>query len=74
MEDPTYWRSVRDRMTGKEVILTQQQMSIIKRLQSSHFPQEQYDQYEVRLHPLLQTTPTILSFYSHMLISSVVKL
>lgn len=47
MEDPAYWQSVRDKLTGREVILTEQQMSLVQRIQSSHFPEDQYDQYEV---------------------------
>ena len=49
MEDPTYMRTVRDKMTGREVVLTEQQMRLVQRLQSSHFPAEGYDQYEVWL-------------------------
>ena len=71
MEDPTYWRTVRDKLTGREVLLTDKQMSLVQRLQSSHFPESHYDQYEVR--PSCQkaglTSLPLLS--SHMLISSV---
>ena len=49
MEDPAYWRTVRDKMTGREVVLTEEQMSLVQRLQNSHFPEGHYDQYEVRL-------------------------
>lgn len=53
MEDPTYWRAVRDKLTGREVVLTEQQLQLVQRLQSSHFPEDGYDQYEVRLSPSL---------------------
>lgn len=49
MEDPDYWRSVRDKLTGREVVLTQQQMQLVQRIQRSHFPEDGYDQYEVSL-------------------------
>ena len=38
-------------MTGREVVLTEQQMRLVHRLQASNFPEEQYDQYEVSSTP-----------------------
>ena len=58
MEDPAYWRTVRDKLTGREVVLTEEQMSLVQRLQSSHFPEGHYDQYEVRL-PFQKTSFTL---------------
>ena len=53
MEDPAYWRTVRDKATGREVVLTEQQMKLVQRLQSSQFPEEDYNQYEVGSSPSL---------------------
>ena len=63
MEDPAYWRTVRDKTTGREVVLTQQQMELVQRLQSSHFPEEGYDQYEVSIYfsISLATCPPLIS-------------
>ena len=47
MEDPDYWRTVRDKVTGREVVLTEQQMKLVQKLQHSKFPEDSYDQYEV---------------------------
>ena len=47
MEDPAYWRSVRDKVTGRDVVLTEQQLSLVQRIQTSQFPEDHYDQYEV---------------------------
>lgn len=49
MDDPNYWRSVRDRVTGREVVLTEQQLKAVQRIQQSHFPEDSYDQYEVSI-------------------------
>ena len=76
MEDPAYWRTVRDKNTGREVVLTEQQMKLVQRLQSSHFPQEDYDQYEVRPPPPLSLSlslslrPPLPLHHSHMWTSS----
>ena len=47
MDDPNYWRSVRDKVSGREVVLTEQQLKVVQRIQQSRFPEGSYDQYEV---------------------------
>ncbi|XP_073233221.1 ribosome biogenesis protein bop1-B-like [Porites lutea] len=46
MDDPNYWRTVRDKATMKEVVLSNEELDIINRLQGSQFPNAGYDPYE----------------------------
>lgn len=54
MEDPNFWRTVKDPQTGQNVILTDEDIGLIKRIMSGKNPDEQYSDYEVNL---------IISFY-----------
>ena len=47
MDDPNYWRTVRDKATGKEVVLSDEQIDAIQNLQKSKFPVATTDPYEV---------------------------
>ena len=47
MDDPNYWRTVRDKVTGREVILSDEQLDLIQNLQKSKFPAATTDPYEV---------------------------
>lgn len=46
MDDPNYWRTVQDKSTMKEVVLSNEELDIIDRLQNSKFPSAGYDPYE----------------------------
>lgn len=46
MEDPDYWRTVQDRMTGRDVRLTDEQVALVRRLQSGRFGDMGFDPYE----------------------------
>lgn len=49
MDDPNYWRTVRDSVTGREIVLTDQQIDMVQNLQKSKFPSVgSGDPYEVR--------------------------
>ena len=50
MDDPNYWKTIRDKNTGREVILTDQQIDMIQTLQKSKYPSPISDPYEVQLH------------------------
>ncbi|XP_028919139.1 ribosome biogenesis protein BOP1 [Ornithorhynchus anatinus] len=61
MDDPDYWRTVEDRMTGREVKLTDEQLALVQRLQKGQFGDASFDPYEpavdffsheVRIHPV----------------------
>lgn len=47
MDDPNYWRTVRDKVTGKETVLSDEQIDEIQGLQKSNFPAATSDPYEV---------------------------
>ena len=47
MDDPNYWRTVRDKVTGKETVLFDEQIDEIQGLQKSNFPAATSDPYEV---------------------------
>lgn len=46
MDDPNYWKTVKDSITGKEVVLTDEQIDMIQKLQQSCYPEESVDPYE----------------------------
>ena len=47
MDDPSYWRTVRDKFTGKEVVLSDQQLDMVQRIQRAEYPDASYNPYEV---------------------------
>ena len=47
MENPDYWRTITDKVTGEEIILTDEQIDMIARLQKSSFPETAMDPHEV---------------------------
>lgn len=50
VEDPTSWMSVEDKLTGKDVQLTNEELDIIRRLQQAEIPDGSYDPYEDQIH------------------------
>ncbi|KAK3742734.1 hypothetical protein QZH41_018951, partial [Actinostola sp. cb2023] len=46
MDDPNYWRTVKDKTTMKEVVLSDEELAIIDRIQNLQFPDAGYDPYE----------------------------
>ena len=47
MEDPSYWRTVQNKFTGKDVVLSDQQLDMIQRIQKAEYPDTNYNPYEV---------------------------
>ena len=71
MEDPLYWRTVKDRMTGQNVILTDNDVDLIKRVNKGKFPDPTYNPYEPfidfftyekMIHPVTNRPETKASF------------
>ncbi|KAM6974311.1 ribosome biogenesis protein bop1 [Tautogolabrus adspersus] len=61
MENPDYWRTVQDKQTGSDVVLSDEQVELVKRLQMGHFgdvnfneyqPQVEFFSQDVMLHPV----------------------
>ncbi|ORY07319.1 BOP1NT-domain-containing protein [Basidiobolus meristosporus CBS 931.73] len=46
MDDPDNWRSVEDKLHQQDVVLTDQELDIIRRLQEGRIPDADYDPYE----------------------------
>ncbi|XP_074172636.1 ribosome biogenesis protein BOP1 isoform X2 [Rhinolophus sinicus] len=46
MDDPDYWRTVQDRMTGHDIRLTDEQVALVQRLQRGQFGDVSFDPYE----------------------------
>ncbi|XP_026550362.1 ribosome biogenesis protein bop1-like, partial [Notechis scutatus] len=61
MENPDYWRTVQDKMTGADVKLTDEQVELVNRLQRGQFGDVNFNPYEpavdffssqLRIHPV----------------------
>ncbi|XP_006822853.1 ribosome biogenesis protein bop1-B-like [Saccoglossus kowalevskii] len=46
MENPDYWITVKNKMTGENVVLTDEELDIIERIEKGRYPQVEYDPYE----------------------------
>ncbi|XP_308633.5 ribosome biogenesis protein BOP1 homolog [Anopheles gambiae] len=46
MEDPNFWRTVTDPQTGQKVVLSDEDIGLIKRIMSGRNPDAEYDDYE----------------------------
>lgn len=46
VEDPDSWMSAQDKLMGKDVKLTDEELDIIRRLQNAEIPDSSYDPYE----------------------------
>ncbi|XP_011207973.2 ribosome biogenesis protein BOP1 homolog [Bactrocera dorsalis] len=46
IEDPDFWRSVKDPQTGQEVVLTDADIELIKRINSARVPNPEHNEYE----------------------------
>ncbi|MBZ3890020.1 Ribosome biogenesis protein BOP1 [Sciurus carolinensis] len=46
LDDPDFWRTVKDRMTGQDLRLTDEQVALLQRLQRGQFGDVSFDPYE----------------------------
>lgn len=49
MEDPNFWRTVKDPQTGQDVILSDADIELIKRINSRRIPDSNFDDYTVSI-------------------------
>lgn len=49
MEDPNFWRTVKDPQTGQDVILSEADIDLIKRINSRRVPDANFDDYAVSI-------------------------
>lgn len=47
MEDPNFWRTVKDMQTGQDIVISEADIALIKRINSQRIPDDQYDDYAV---------------------------
>lgn len=47
IEDPDFWRTVKDPQTGQDVVLSQEDLEIIRRIGKQKIPDAQFDDYAV---------------------------
>ncbi|CAG9853736.1 unnamed protein product [Phyllotreta striolata] len=45
MEDPDFWRTVKDPQTGQDVVLSDEDINLIKRITAQKIPDETFDEY-----------------------------
>ncbi|KAJ8936837.1 hypothetical protein NQ314_012153 [Rhamnusium bicolor] len=45
MEDPDFWRTVKDPQTGQDVVLSEEDIQIIKRIRAQKIPDVTFDEY-----------------------------
>lgn len=71
MDDPNYWRTVVNKLTGQKVVLSNDDVDIIKRIQLGKHPNKNEDlykpwvdffSYETMIHPLSNRPPDKRSF------------
>lgn len=71
MDDPDYWRTVKDKSTGQNVVLSDEDVDLIQRLQQGRYPSATYDPYEPfedifshekMIHPVTSHPPQKRSF------------
>jgi ribosome biogenesis protein ERB1 len=46
MDDKDAWKSVYDKLEGKDVVLSKEELKMLKRIQQHQFPDSQFDPYE----------------------------
>ena len=46
MDDPDFWRTVQDKMTGRDLRLTDEQVALVHRLQRGQFGDSGFNPYE----------------------------
>lgn len=64
MEDPNFWRTVKDPQTGQDVILSDADIELIKRINAKRIPDANYDDYAVSVCLPLLCLTDISSLYS----------
>lgn len=71
LDDPNYWRTVRDRLTGQKVVITDEDAELVKRIKKGYVPDPNYNPYpefvdfftyEKMIHPISNRPPTKAMF------------
>ncbi|XP_049607732.1 ribosome biogenesis protein bop1 [Syngnathus scovelli] len=76
MENPDYWRTVHDKQTGSDIVLSDEQVELVKRLQRGQFGDANFDEFQpsvdfftndVMLHPVTNRPADKRSFIPSLL-------
>lgn len=49
MDDPNFWRTVKDPQSGQNVVLSDEDINLIKRIKAQKNPDGEFDEYAVSL-------------------------
>lgn len=49
MEDPDFWRTVKDPQTGQDVVLSENDIKLIHRIQAQKIPDDAFEEFGVSL-------------------------
>lgn len=63
MEDPNFWRTVKDPQTGQDIILSEADIDLIKRINSQRIPDQNFDEYAVRFFFITNLFCKLIFFY-----------
>lgn len=47
LDDPDFWRTVKDPQTGQDVVLSDADVALIRRIQAQKIPDDTFDEYAV---------------------------
>lgn len=53
MDDPNFWRTVKDPQTGQDVVLSEEDIKLIRRIKEQKIPEGAFDEYAVIINSLL---------------------
>lgn len=53
LDDPDFWKTVKDPQTGQDVVLSEDDIQVIQRLKAGKIPDVSFDEYAVSKHTLL---------------------
>lgn len=53
MDDPNFWRTVKDPQTGQDVVLSEEDINLIRRIKAQQIPDGAFDEYAVSIWNIL---------------------
>lgn len=67
MEDPDFWRTIKDHQTGQDVVLSEADIELITRIQKQRVPDAQFDEYAVSrfnlsINCIIKITPSPIGY------------
>lgn len=59
MDDPNAWKTIHDKLEGKDVVLNKEELQMLKRIQQHSFPDADYDPYQPTIEWFTSKTETL---------------